>query len=81
MLQQGHATATGVAQKTVSLTSLRSFNIPLPPLTTQKAIVADIQAEDKAVRRRHLRRRILAWLAILLLVAVVAALVYLRFVR
>jgi len=43
--------------------------------------VADIQAEGKAVRRRHLRRRLLAWLAILALVAVFALLLYLRFVR
>jgi protein phosphatase len=43
--------------------------------------VEEIQAEDKAVRRRHLRRRLGAWLAILLLVAVVAVLLYLRFVR
>jgi PPM family protein phosphatase len=43
--------------------------------------VADIQAEDKAVRRRHLRRRLLAWLALLLVVAVVVLALYLRFVR
>ena len=49
MLQQGHETATGVAQKTVSLNSLRSFSIPLPPLTTQQAIVAEIEAEQALV--------------------------------
>jgi len=43
--------------------------------------VADIQAEDKAVRRRHLRRRLLAWLALLLVVAVVVLVLYLRFAR
>jgi serine/threonine protein phosphatase PrpC len=43
--------------------------------------VADIRAEDKAIRRRHQRRRMLAWLAILALIAVVAVVVYLRFVR
>ena len=49
MLQQGHEAATGVAQKTVSLSSLRGFQIPLPPLATQQAIVAEIEAEQVLV--------------------------------
>lgn len=49
MLQQGHEAATGVAQKTVSLSSLRAFQIPLPPLATQQAIVAEIEAEQALV--------------------------------
>jgi restriction endonuclease S subunit len=49
MLQQGHEAATGVAQKTVSLNSLRNFSIPLPPLATQQAIVAEIEAEQSLV--------------------------------
>jgi restriction endonuclease S subunit len=49
MLQQGHEAATGVAQKTVSLSSLRGFQIPLPPLATQQAIVAEIEAEQALV--------------------------------
>jgi restriction endonuclease S subunit len=49
MLQQGHQAATGVAQKTVSLGSLRGFKIPLPPLATQKAIVVEIEAEQALV--------------------------------
>jgi type I restriction enzyme M protein len=49
MLQQGHAAATGVAQKTVSLNSLRNFAIPLPPIATQRAIVAEIESEQKLV--------------------------------
>ena len=49
MLQQGHEAATGVAQKTVSLGSLRGFQIPLPPLATQQAIVAEIEAEQALV--------------------------------
>lgn len=49
MLQQGHEAATGVAQKTVSLSSLRGFRIPLPPLATQQAIVAEIEAEQALV--------------------------------
>ena len=49
LLQQGHEAATGVAQKTVSLNSLRSFSIPLPLLATQQAIVAEIEAEQALV--------------------------------
>jgi restriction endonuclease S subunit len=49
MLQQGHEAATGVAQKTVSLNSLRNFQIPLPSLATQRAIVAEIEAEQALV--------------------------------
>jgi len=47
--QQGDAAATGVAQKTVSLTSLRDFRIPLPPLETQQSIVAEIEGEQALV--------------------------------
>jgi PPM family protein phosphatase len=43
--------------------------------------VAEIQAEDRAIRRRHLRRRVVAWLVLLLVVAAVAVGVYLGFVR
>ncbi len=53
----------------------------VPVVDTAVVSVADIQAEDKAVRRRHRRRRMLAWLAILALIAIVAVVVYLRFVR
>jgi serine/threonine protein phosphatase PrpC len=53
----------------------------VPAVDTAVVSVAEIQAEDTAIRRRHLRRRIAAWLAILLLLAAVAAFVYLRFVR
>jgi PPM family protein phosphatase len=53
----------------------------VPTVDTAVVPVSEIQAEDRAVRRRHLRRRILAWLAILLLVAVVGVVLYLGFVR
>jgi type I restriction enzyme M protein len=49
MLQQGDAAATGVAQKTVSLSSLRDFTVPLPPLATQQAIVAEIETDQVLV--------------------------------
>lgn len=47
--QQGDAAATGVAQKTVSLSSLREFKVPLPALDVQQAIVAEIEAEQALV--------------------------------
>jgi PPM family protein phosphatase len=53
----------------------------VPVVDTAVVSVAEIRAEDKAIRRRHRRRRLLAWLAILALVAIVAVLLYLRFVR
>ena len=53
----------------------------VPTVDTAVVSVSEIQAEDRAVRRRHLRRRTLAWLAILLLVAVVGVVLYLGFVR
>ncbi len=53
----------------------------VPTVDTTVVSVSEIQAEDRAVRRRHLRRRILAWLAILLLVAAVGVVLYLGFVR
>ncbi|MCX5964010.1 MAG: N-6 DNA methylase [Cyanobacteria bacterium] len=49
ILNQADAAATGVAQKTVSLTTLRDFSIPVPPIEIQKAIVAEIQAEQALV--------------------------------
>ena len=49
MLQQGDAAATGVAQKTVSLTALRSFNVPLPSLKIQEGIAAEIDVERTLV--------------------------------
>jgi len=53
----------------------------VPTVDTTVVSVSEIQAEDRPVRRRHLRRRILAWLAILLLVAAVGVVLYLGFVR
>jgi protein phosphatase len=53
----------------------------VPTVDTGVVPVEEIRAEDKAIRRRHLRRRLLAWLAIIVLVAAVALVLYLRFVR
>jgi len=41
--------ATGVAQKTVSLSSLRNFSVPLPPLETQQKIVAELEQDMSVV--------------------------------
>jgi PPM family protein phosphatase len=51
----------------------------VPVVDTGVVPVEEIQAADKKVRRRHLRRRVGAWLVILLLVAAVAVLLLLRF--
>jgi serine/threonine protein phosphatase PrpC len=60
----------------------------IPVVDTAVISGAEIQAEldarerqDRKVRRRHLRRRIVAWLALILIVAAVAVVLYLRFVR
>jgi serine/threonine protein phosphatase PrpC len=47
-------------------------------------IQAELEArerQERKTRRRHLRRRIVAWLAVLLITAAVAVVLYLRFVR
>ena len=42
VFQQADACATGIAQKTISLSGLRKFVIPLPPSAEQRRIVARI---------------------------------------
>jgi serine/threonine protein phosphatase PrpC len=53
----------------------------VPVVDTGVVPVDEIHAEQAALRRRHLKRRILAWLVILAVVAAVAVALYLRFVR
>jgi protein phosphatase len=60
----------------------------VPVVDTGVIPAEEIQAElaakerrERAARRRHLRRRILAWLAVLLIAAAVAFVLYLRFFR
>jgi serine/threonine protein phosphatase PrpC len=53
----------------------------VPVVDTAVVSVEEIRAEDKAIRRRHLRRRIVAWLVVLLLLAAAALVIYLRFLR
>lgn len=57
--RQADKLARGVAQKTVTLTSLRNFEIPLPALEEQKRIAAIL---DKAVALRAKRRQAIALL-------------------
>ena len=53
----------------------------VPVVDTGVVPVEEVQAADRAKRRRHLRRRIGAWLVLLVLVAAVAALLLLRFLN
>jgi PPM family protein phosphatase len=60
----------------------------VPVVDTAVVSVDEIQTEvkarereDRAVRRRHLRRRVLAWLAVIAIAAGIALALYLRFVR
>ena len=60
----------------------------VPVVDTAVVSVEEIQSEvsakerqDRAVRRRHLRRRVLAWLALIGIAAGIALALYLRFVR
>jgi type I restriction enzyme M protein len=47
--QQAEKAATGVAQKTIALGALRNFIVPVPPIEIQRAIVAEIEAEQALV--------------------------------
>jgi PPM family protein phosphatase len=51
------------------------------PAEQIQAELAAKERKERAARRRHLRRRVLAWLAVLLIAAAVAFALYLRFVR
>jgi protein phosphatase len=60
------------------VTALDTMVVPAEEI---QAEVAATQRDERAVRRRHLRRRIVAWLVICLLVAAALLVLYLRFVR
>lgn len=56
VMQQANDTATGTAQKTVSLTSLRSFKIPFPGMGEQKEIVRrveDLTALSEIIEKQY----------------------------
>jgi PPM family protein phosphatase len=50
-------------------------------LTEADAVPVIETRDDRAVRRRHLRRRLFAWVVVLLIAAALAFVLYLRFVR
>ena len=50
--KQCDATATGTAQKTVGLSSLRNLVIPIPPLNEQKRILERLKEVRKTVAAR-----------------------------
>lgn len=45
VFSQASMSATGTAQKTVSLKSLRGFNIPTPPIEEQQLIVSELESK------------------------------------
>jgi protein phosphatase len=51
------------------------------PATEIQAELRQQEQEERAARRRHVRRRIFAWLALLLIVAGIAIVLFLEFVR
>ncbi len=68
----------------VTLTEVDSVPVVDTAVIPAEEIQSELRAReraDRAARRRRLRRRIVAWLAVLLIVAAVALVLYLRFVR
>ncbi len=68
----------------VTLTEVDSVPVVDTGVISTDEIQAELRAKeraDRAARRRRLRRRIVAWLVLLLIVAAVALVLYLRFVR
>ena len=45
--------APQAAQKNINIVILKTIRIPLPPLATQQAIVAEIEAEQALVAANH----------------------------
>jgi protein phosphatase len=68
----------------VTLTEADSVPVVDTAVIPAEEIQSELRAKeraDRSARRRRLRRRIVAWLALLLIVAAVALVLYLRFVR
>lgn len=61
--------------------AVRAVDTAVVPVEEIQAEVRAKEQQDGAVRRRHLRRRILAWLALIAIVVGIALALYLRFVR
>ncbi len=61
--------------------AVRAVDSAVVPVEEIQAEVRAREQQEAAVRRRHLRRRILAWLALIAIVVGIALALYLRFVR
>jgi PPM family protein phosphatase len=76
--------AAPVDDDEITLTEADSVPVVDTAVIPAEEIQSELRAKeraDRAARRRRLRRRIVAWLALLLIVGAVALLLYLRFVR
>jgi PPM family protein phosphatase len=73
-----------VADDEDTLTEADAVPVVDTAVISADAIQAEVDAgerDERAVRRRHLRRRLVAWLVVLLLMAAALLVVYLRFLR
>jgi protein phosphatase len=61
--------------------AVRAVDTAVVPVEEIQAEVRAKEQQDRVVRRRHLRRRILAWLALIAIAVGIAFALYLRFVR
>jgi protein phosphatase len=61
--------------------AVRAVDTAVVPVEEIQAEVRAKEQQDRVVRRRHLRRRILAWLALIAIAVGIALALYLRFVR
>jgi serine/threonine protein phosphatase PrpC len=75
------ATLAGDEDTLTELDAVPAVDTGVIPAEQIQAELAAKERKERAARRRHLRRRVLAWLAVLLIVAAVAFVLYLRFVR
>ncbi|HEU5277406.1 MAG TPA: Stp1/IreP family PP2C-type Ser/Thr phosphatase [Gaiellaceae bacterium] len=73
-----------VLEEEQTLTELDAVPAVDTAVVSADAIQAEVAAkerDERAIRRRHLRRRVLAWLALLLIVAGIAIALYVGYVR
>jgi protein phosphatase len=76
------APATSAEEETLTeIDAVPAVDTMVVPAEEIQAELAAKERQERAVRRRHLRRRIVAWLALLLIVAAIALVLYLRFLR
>jgi hypothetical protein len=63
------------------LDAVAAVDTGVVPVEEIRAQVADEEARERKVRRRHLRRRLVAWIVLLVILAAIGVALYLRFVR